>query len=144
MSTSPRQIEASSRELPANGRAHLAHRQGRTFRPGTPEFGEAFETLLLHELVSHRDYISRQPISFWRSASGFEVDFILGDHTAVEVKAKETVSPQDLKSLGALAEEKRLKRYLCVSLEPRPRKLGQVTVLPYQTFLQALWTGEYL
>lgn len=117
--------------------------QGRTFRPGTPEFGEAFETLLLHELVSERDYVSRQPLTYWRSTSGFEVDFILGGHTAVEVKAKETVSPQDLKSLGALAEEKRLKRYLCVSLEPRPRKVGQVTVLPYRTFLQALWAGEY-
>ncbi|MBI2163089.1 MAG: DUF4143 domain-containing protein, partial [candidate division NC10 bacterium] len=117
--------------------------QGRTFRPGTPEFGEAFETLLLHELVSYRDYVSRQPLSYWRSTSGFEVDFILGDHTAVEVKAKETVSPQDLKPLGALVEEKRLKRYLCVSLEPRTRKVGEVTVLPYRTFLQGLWAGEY-
>lgn len=117
--------------------------QGRTFRPRTPEFGEAFETLLLHELVSYRDYVSRQPLSYWRSTSGFEVDFILGDHTAVEVKAKETVSPQDLKPLGALVEEKRLKRYLCVSLEPRTRKVGEVTVLPYRTFLQGLWAGEY-
>jgi predicted AAA+ superfamily ATPase len=117
--------------------------QGRAFRPKTPEFGEAFETLLLHELVSYRDYISREPLSYWRSTSGFEVDFILGDHTAVEVKAKEIVSPQDLKPLGALAEEKRLKRYLCVSLEPRTRKVGEVTVLPYRTFLRGLWAGEY-
>ena len=71
------------------------------------------------------------------------MDFILGDHTAIEVKAKETVSPQDLKPLQALAEEKRLKRYLCVSLEPRARKIGDVTVLPYRTFLKALWSGEY-
>ena len=78
--------------------------QGRAFRPGTPEFGEAFETFLMHELVSHRDYISGQTLSYWRSTSGFEVDFIIGDHTAVEVKAKESVSPQDLKSLRALAE----------------------------------------
>src|SRR5574337_1229576 len=105
--------------------------QGRTFRPGTPEFGEAFETFLMHELVSYRDYVSAEPLGYWRSTSGLEVDFILGDHTAVEVKAKETVSPQDLKPLRALAEEKRLKRYLCVSLEPRARKIGDVTVLPY-------------
>jgi len=117
--------------------------QGRTFRPGTPEFGEAFETYLMHELVSNRDYTSGGPLSFWRSTSGFEVDFIIGDHTAVEVKAKENVSPQDIRSLRALAEEKRLKRYLCVCLEPRPRKIGQVAVLPYRTFLKALWGGEY-
>lgn len=117
--------------------------QGRPFRPGTPEFGEAFETLLLHELVSHRDYVSGESLAYWRSTSGFEVDFILGDHTAVEVKAKTTVSAQDLKSLRALAEEKRLKRYLCVSLEPRTRQVGEVSVLPYRTFLKTLWAGGY-
>jgi predicted AAA+ superfamily ATPase len=117
--------------------------QGRSVRPGTPEFGEAFETLLLHELASYRDYMSGEPLAHWRSTSGFEVDFILGDHTAVEVKAKTNVSAQDLKSLRALAEEQRLKRYLCVSLEPRTRRIGDLTVLPYRAFLGALWAGEY-
>ncbi len=121
----------------------LGSLQGRAFRPGTPEFGEAFETFLMHELVSHRDYISGETLSYWRSTSGFEVDFILGDHTAVEVKAKETVSPQDLKSLRALAEEKKLKRYLCVCLEPRARKNHEVVILPFREFLEGLWDGEY-
>jgi hypothetical protein len=53
------------------------------------------------------------------------------------------VSPQDLKSLRAFAEERRFKRYLCVSLEPRPRTVGDVNILPYRAFLQALWAGEY-
>lgn len=117
--------------------------QGRTFRPGTPEFGEAFETFLMHELVSHRDYVFEEPLSYWKSTSGFEVDFIIGDHTAVEVKAKESISPQDLKSLRALAEEKKLKRYLCVSLEPRTRNVQGITILPFSTFLGALWNDEY-
>ena len=121
----------------------LATLQGREFRSGTPEFGEAFETYLMHELCSYRDYVSGEPLSFWRSTSGFEVDFIIGDHTAMEVKAKENVSLQDIKSLRALAEEKSLKRYLCVSLEPRRRKLEGVTVLPFKEFLEALWSGEY-
>ena len=117
--------------------------QGRLVSPGTPEFGAAFETWLLHELVCHRDYASGAPIRYWRSTSGFEVDFILGDHTAIEVKAKENVSGQDLRSLRALAEEKRLERYLCVSLEPRRREVQNVTVLPWREFLEALWRGEF-
>jgi predicted AAA+ superfamily ATPase len=121
----------------------VAALQGRQFRPGTPEFGEAFETYLMHELVSYSDYISGEPLSYWRSTSGFEVDFILGDHTAVEVKAKENVSAHDLKSLRAFAEEKKLKRYLCVSLEPRRRNLENVTILPLREFLEALWGREY-
>jgi len=122
----------------------VAALQGREFRPGTPEFGEAFETYLLHELVSYRDYVSGEPLSYWRSTSGFEVDFLIGDHTAVEVKAKDNVSPQDVRSLRALAEENKLERYLCVSLEPRRRQFAGVTVLPFREFLDALWSREYV
>ncbi len=117
--------------------------QGRKFRPGTPEFGEAFETYLMHELISYSDYVSGENLSYWRSTSGFEADFIIGDHTAVEVKAKENLSVSDLKPLRALSEEKKLKRYLCVSLEPRRRRLEDMMVLPYKDFLEALWNGEY-
>jgi predicted AAA+ superfamily ATPase len=117
--------------------------QGRRFKPGTPEFGEAFETYIMHELISYSDYVSGEPLAYWRTTSGFEVDFIIGDHTAVEVKAKINVSAQDIKPLTALAEEKGLKRYLCVSLEPRARKLAHVTILPYKDFLEALWEGAY-
>ena len=117
--------------------------QGRRPRPGTPEFGLAFETWLLHELRSWIDYRSGEELSHWRSTSGFEVDFILGDHTAIEVKGKANVSPGDLKALRALAQEEKLRRYLCVCLEPRRRRVGGVDVLPYGEFLEALWSGEY-
>ena len=117
--------------------------QGRLVSPRTPEFGGAFETWLLHELLCYRDYVSGEAIQHWRSASGFEVDFILGGHTAIEAKAKENVSAQDLKSLHALAEEKKLKRYLCVSLEPRRRQVRNIVILPYRQFLDALWDGEF-
>jgi predicted AAA+ superfamily ATPase len=121
----------------------VAALQGREFRPGTPEFGEAFETYLMYELTSYSDSMSGETLRYWRSTSGFEVDFIIEDHTAVKVKAKENVSARDIKPLRALAEEKKLKRYLCVSLEPRIRKFEGVTVLPFREFLEALWSGEY-
>jgi predicted AAA+ superfamily ATPase len=121
----------------------LATLQGREFRPRTPEFGEALETYLMHELICYRDYVTEEPLSYWRSTSGFEVDFIIGGHTAIEVKAKQNLSPVDLKSLNALSEEKKLKRYLCVSMEPRRRRIGDVIVLPYKEFLEELWGGAY-
>lgn len=120
----------------------VATLQGREFRSGTPEFGEALETIIFHELLAWRDYVSGQPLSYWRSTSGFEVDFLIGDHTAIEVKATTTVDRSDVKSLRALAEEKRWKQLLCVCLEPRRRQLGEVTVLPWREFLTALWTGD--
>ncbi len=97
----------------------------------------------MHEVISYSEYIRGKPLSYWRSTSGFEVDFIIGDHTAVKLKAKQNLSPQDLKPLLALAEEKNLKRYLCVSLEPRPRKFAGVMALPFRQFLDKLRSGEY-
>ena len=72
--------------------------QGREFKAGTPEFGEAFEIYLMPELKSFSDYVSGEQLSYWRSTSGFEVDFIIGDHTALEAKAKNNLSANDIKS----------------------------------------------
>ncbi len=118
--------------------------QGRSLAPGTPEYGVAFETYIAHELRAYGEYRSGEAIHFWRSAAGHEVDFILGDHTAIELKAKRTVGPQDLKSLTALSEEATLKSHLCVSLEPRRRTVGNVQVVPYGEFLDELWDGKYI
>jgi predicted AAA+ superfamily ATPase len=118
--------------------------QGRDFRAGTPEFGEAFETYLMHELKSFSDYVSGEQLSHWRSTSGFEVDFIIGDHTAIEVKAKKNISTNDTKSLRMLAEEGKLKRYICVSMESRRRKVGNIDILPYKEFLDLLWDEAYI
>jgi uncharacterized protein len=117
--------------------------QGRTVAPGTPEYGDAVETYVLHELSAWADYQGAQSLAFWRSTSDFEVDFIVGDHTAVEIKPKATVSPADLKGLRALAEEALLRRYLCVSLEPRARRVGDIEVLPLHVFLERLWSDAY-
>jgi predicted AAA+ superfamily ATPase len=117
--------------------------QGRATGLGTTEFGRALETYLMHELWAYADYRSGDPLAFWRSTSGYEVDFVIGDHTAVEVKSTHTVSTRDLKPLRALVEEGLLRRHLCVSLEARPRTVEGVTVLPWRDFLTALWADEY-
>jgi len=109
-----------------------------TVKKGAPEFGEAMETYLFHELKTYADCHAAGEISYWRSTSGFEVDFILADTTAVEVKATATVGPQDLRGLKALKEEKKLKNYLLVSLEERPRTVDQIQILPWKEFLDRL------
>ncbi len=117
--------------------------QGRVFKLGTPEFGQAFETYIHHELRCCSDYASREPLSYWRSTSGFEVDFVIGDHTAIEVKAKSHVTANDLRGLRALAEEKKLRRLLCVCLEPRARVVDGIRILPWATFVDALWANRF-
>ena len=117
--------------------------QGRPFKPRSPEFGQGLETFVMHELLSWRDYVSGEPLCHWRSTSGFEVDFLIGDHTALEIKAGASVSGADLRSLRALADEKRLKRFICACLEKRPRTVDGISILPVTEFLERLWAGEY-
>ncbi|MBF0484000.1 MAG: ATP-binding protein [Candidatus Omnitrophica bacterium] len=114
--------------------------QGRSnFSHGTPEFGEIFETFIINELFACSEYKKNLSLEFWRSTSGFEVDLIINEETAVEIKGKTNISASDLKSLKALAEEYKLRRLVCVSLEKRPRKIGNIEILPYKDFLMDCW-----
>ena len=112
---------------------------------GTVEFGEAFETYLHHELKSYLDYTKSGDLYYWRSSTGREVDFIINDITAVEVKSKAALAPKDFKGLRALMEEELLKYYIIVY----PGKDERITadgifILPYDTFIKRLWAGEYV
>jgi len=118
--------------------------QGRRDLPvRTPAFGEAFETYIFHELSAFIDYTADGQLNYWRSKSKFEVDFVLNDVTAIEVKAKQNVTPRDLKGIRALKEENLLKNYLVVSLEERPRTIDDIHILPLNTFLKNLWDDQY-
>lgn len=114
--------------------------------PGSETFGKAFEHYIYHEIYAHRHYTQTDyPISYWRTTSGLEVDFILGDHeVAVEVKATPSASARHLKGLISFAEEYSVKRKILVSLDPLPRKAGDIDILPWERFLELLWNGEII
>jgi len=119
------------------------HLQRRTsLRTRSPEFGEAFEAFIHHELRTYIDYSRRGELCYWRSLSGFEVDFILNQRAAIEVKAKAPVGQRDLRGLRALQEEQGLARYVVVSLERSPRRLDGIEILPWQVFLERLWADD--
>ncbi len=119
--------------------------QGRVaVTPGTPEYGDAFETLIINEAFAFSDYVRPVDLSFWRTTAHHEVDLIMDDQIAVEIKAKQQVSADDLKGLTAIAEERSFKRLICVSLEKRPRKVGKIEIMPYQEFLGLLWGGRLI
>ena len=84
------------------------------------------------------------PLTYWRSTSQFEVDFILGTKVAIEVKATNMVHERMLKGLKALSEEKMIKNFIVISLDPRPRKLDNIEILPWKEFLDQLWQGRWI
>jgi predicted AAA+ superfamily ATPase len=118
----------------------------RSFVPGTREYGRAFEHFILQECWAYRHYSKLEfPISFWRTASGSEVDLILGDaEVAIEVKASASVSDRT-KGLHLFHEENKCRKSFIISKEQRPRKISsQITVLPWQNFCEMLWVGDIL
>lgn len=102
--------------------------------------------MLLQKLRAHRHYSGQAyELSYWRTTSGFEVDYILGDgEVALEIKAAATVQAQHLRGLWAWLDEHTTRRAICVSLDPRPRQVDAITILPLQQFLDELWNGRII
>jgi predicted AAA+ superfamily ATPase len=113
---------------------------------GSETFGRAFEQFIFQEIVAHSHYSGLEyPISYWRTTSGFEVDFILGNgEVAIEVKGTTEVQPHHLRSLHAFREEYKPKKTIVVSLDTKPRNVGGINILPWETFLKDLWSGSVI
>ena len=110
---------------------------------GTEVYGNAFESFIFQELMAHRQYSGLDyHISYWRTASHIEVDFILGTHeVALEIKSSANIHSRHLSGLKAFMEEYTVKKAIVVCHEPMPRRMENIEVLPYQVFLQRLWGG---
>ena len=82
-------------------------------------------------------------VSYWRTASQLEVDFILADHeVAVEVKGTQRTETHHLRGLRAVGEEYRFRRRILVSCDPRRRSAeGGIEIIPWREFLEQLWSG---
>ncbi len=112
---------------------------------GTTEYGEAFETYIHHELTSYLDYTKNGSLSYWRSTNGQEVDFIINDETAIEVKSKDTITRKDFKGLKTLKEEAILKNYIVVYPGSEERKTSEgINILPLKIFLKKLWDNKFV
>jgi predicted AAA+ superfamily ATPase len=110
---------------------------------GNSDFGKAFEHFILMELRAYQSYKDPEmQISYWRTSSGQEVDFLLGEReVAIEIKSG-NVHEGDLRGLNALLEDGPVKKAIIVSLEKEPRRIaGKIDVLPWQEFLARLWGG---
>lgn len=113
----------------------------------TPEFGSSFEHYILMELMAYQAYKDPElPLHFWRTSTGLEVDFILGDmEIAIEVKSSKRINTTHAKGLRALRESHSLKRAILISFEDEMKKIANdIECLPWKVFLEQLWAGEII
>ena len=108
-------------------------------------YGMAFEHWMAMELRAYLSYRRKnQPLRYWRSTHQHEVDFVVGEHTAIEVKATRSISDKNLRGLKALSEEKVFQNYYLVSQDPIEAKRGPVHCVHWKTFMEMLWADQIL
>ena len=112
---------------------------------GSELFGSAFEHLILNEIIAYLNYSrDRRTVTFWRDRSGHEVDFLIGNSCAIEVKGSKMVQNKHLNGLILLSEEIPLKHKIVVSLDLNSRIIGDIRILPWKVFFEELWAGVYV
>ena len=112
--------------------------------PRSELFGKVLEHFIFTEIRAFLSYTGDgRKLSFWRTREGDEVDFLLGDETAVEVKASREVTSRHTSGLRCLAGEMKTNNRIVVSMDPSPRVMEGVTILPVGHFLERLWNGEF-
>jgi uncharacterized protein len=118
----------------------------KTIETGSFAYGKAFEHFIYQEIFAHRSYSDlNYPLSYWRTTSGFEVDFVMGDHeVAVEVKATPLANQRHLTGLKNFADEYPSKYKILVTTDPYPRQVNDIMILPWKVFLEKLWANEII
>ncbi len=121
---------------------HLAKRGD--LQAGSELFGKAFENWVFHELKTYNSYNDPNwDITYWRLSTGVEVDFVINDmEIAIEVKAKEKITNNDLKGLRELKREhSKIKKRLVVSLvKNNSLTEDKIEIINFSTFIKRLWS----
>lgn len=110
------------------------------------DFGKALEHFILMEVIAHRSYHEAEyAIQFWRTKTGLEVDFILGNgEVAIEVKGTNRVDGRDLRSLHTFVDEYSPRQAIIVCNESKERVVGDIRITPWRVFLRNLWEGKIM
>lgn len=109
-------------------------------------FGRALEHFIFMEIRAHRSFSELDyAIHFWRTKSGLEVDFVLGDgEVAIEVKGSNRIDRSELRPLMAFRDEYRPSESLVVCNERIERVHERIRILPWRVFLRDLWAGQII
>ena len=125
---------------------HLA-RRGTALMRGSELYGKAFENWIFHELVAYNAYHENfARLSYWRLASGIEVDFVVNDFDiAIEAKATARVTSDHLRGLRNLVQDHpRVGHRVVVCLESKSRRTEDgILILPADQFCERLKADDF-
>lgn len=114
--------------------------------PKTPEYGHAFEHLIIQEIVAYLAYTnSDEELTYWHTYENIEVDAIIGDaRVAIEIKSTDHVDHDDKKGIMEFAKEHPNAKQILVSRDRISRRSDNVDLYYVTDFFKALWAGEII
>jgi len=108
-------------------------------------FGRAFEHFIAQEIRAYLAYHKfRQTLGFWRTKHQQEVDFVIGDQVAIEVKSAHRVSERDHGGLVTIGGEQTWSRRLIISQDPQRMRFANGIEHLWRDFLGELWAHQVL
>lgn len=140
-----RLIETAKFFLFDAGVAISLHPEVRQVVEGTDIYGNAFEHFFIEEVRAYLAYRERDdPITFWRTTSGYEVDLVIGPMVvALEFKSAKKITTNHLKGLRALKEEHKVRRAILVSQAETHRKTTDgIEMMHWKQFCEELWGNQ--
>jgi len=106
-------------------------------------YGQAFEHFIAMELRAYLSYSRiNLDLKYWQAKNGQEVDFIVGNKIAIEVKTTDKPSEKHMKGLKALQSEGICKEYYLVCNTKIARKYNEILIINWQDFLIKLWNNN--
>ncbi len=109
--------------------------------------GAALEGLVAQHLRAWLGYGGAGNLFFWRTRAGSEVDFVVygpSGFWAIEVKDTGRVRPEDLRPLGAFAEEYPEAASILLYRGDERLRIGKTWCLPVEAFLRQVVPGRPL
>lgn len=104
----------------------------------TSSFGEAFEAWIINEIYRMNFYGGWDAkLSYLQTKNGAEVDLILSrgkESIAIEIKSTDRLDPSDAVKFETLAQDiPYIKKMILISRDPRPKRIGGVDALDWQS-----------
>lgn len=114
--------------------------------PKTPEYGHAFEHLVMQEIVAYLGYMdSEEELTYWHTYDDKEVDAVIGDaRIAIEIKSTDHVESKHKEGLAEFAKEHPDTRQILVSKDRVSRLSGNVDLYYVTDFFKDLWAGKII
>ncbi len=110
------------------------------------EYGKMFENYIFMELKAYIDYgMTDDELYFWRTREGYEVDFVIENKVAIEVKTSKNITGKELKGLKEFMKENAVNDYIIVCRELFERTTDDgIRIMPWKLFLDSLWNGSII